>query len=237
MLWKCLGEKHILPNLTDLDELKLNEVKIIKNKIFNYMLLLFRLKNMQKNRFYLIFRGEPRSNAPVIRADIPETSVEQKIITKKTIEETIHSKPTVIEKKKSVVVVKSPTPTKEPRPLKPAQIPSVLSRIDPPRSKPTGSTALSSTGKSISSKIRPVTAPSSKSTSTSTTHQSRTQRLVPIIVPPPAKTRPKPPVFKAPTPSKTDLSRGLYESHEIFRICWDCDGKAMVKFSALYYEV
>jgi hypothetical protein len=27
MLWKCLGEKHILPNITDLDELKLNKVK------------------------------------------------------------------------------------------------------------------------------------------------------------------------------------------------------------------
>jgi len=27
MLWKCFGEKHILPNLTDLDELKLNKVK------------------------------------------------------------------------------------------------------------------------------------------------------------------------------------------------------------------
>jgi len=26
MLWKCLGEKHILPNITDLDELKLNKV-------------------------------------------------------------------------------------------------------------------------------------------------------------------------------------------------------------------
>ncbi len=26
MLWKCLGEKHILSNLTDLDELKLNKV-------------------------------------------------------------------------------------------------------------------------------------------------------------------------------------------------------------------
>jgi hypothetical protein len=29
MLWKCLGEKHILPNITDLDELKLNKVKKI----------------------------------------------------------------------------------------------------------------------------------------------------------------------------------------------------------------
>ncbi len=27
MLWKCLGEKHILPNITDLDELKLNKVR------------------------------------------------------------------------------------------------------------------------------------------------------------------------------------------------------------------
>ena len=26
MLWKCLGEKHILPNITDLDELKLTKV-------------------------------------------------------------------------------------------------------------------------------------------------------------------------------------------------------------------
>ena len=28
MLWKCLGEKHILPHVTDLDELKLGKVKI-----------------------------------------------------------------------------------------------------------------------------------------------------------------------------------------------------------------
>jgi hypothetical protein len=26
MLWKCLGEKHVQPNLTELDELKLNKV-------------------------------------------------------------------------------------------------------------------------------------------------------------------------------------------------------------------
>ena len=26
MLWKCLGEKHILPHVTDLDELKLAKV-------------------------------------------------------------------------------------------------------------------------------------------------------------------------------------------------------------------
>lgn len=26
MLWKCLGEKHVLPHITDLDELKLNKV-------------------------------------------------------------------------------------------------------------------------------------------------------------------------------------------------------------------
>ena len=30
MLWKCLGEKHVLPNLTDLDELKMNKV-ILEN--------------------------------------------------------------------------------------------------------------------------------------------------------------------------------------------------------------
>jgi hypothetical protein len=28
MLWKCLGEKHILPHITDLDELKLAKVKM-----------------------------------------------------------------------------------------------------------------------------------------------------------------------------------------------------------------
>jgi hypothetical protein len=28
MLWKCLGEKHILPHITDLDELKLVKVKM-----------------------------------------------------------------------------------------------------------------------------------------------------------------------------------------------------------------
>ena len=31
MLWKCLGEKHILPNLTDMNDLKLNKV-IMKQK-------------------------------------------------------------------------------------------------------------------------------------------------------------------------------------------------------------
>ena len=28
MLWKCLGEKHILPNITDMDDLKLAKVKM-----------------------------------------------------------------------------------------------------------------------------------------------------------------------------------------------------------------
>jgi hypothetical protein len=32
MLWKCLGEKHVLPNLTDLDELKLNKVNQSKER-------------------------------------------------------------------------------------------------------------------------------------------------------------------------------------------------------------
>ncbi len=33
--------------------------------------------------------------------------------------------------------------------------------------------------------------------------------------------------------SKTDLESGTCKSHEIWRICWDYSGKAMIKFSAL----
>jgi hypothetical protein len=57
MLWKCLGEKHILPNITDLDELKLAKVKHIFISLkFNANSIIFsRLKNMQKKQFYSIF--------------------------------------------------------------------------------------------------------------------------------------------------------------------------------------
>jgi hypothetical protein len=36
MLWKCLGEKHVLPHLTDLDELKMTKVNfdLIVNEYF-----------------------------------------------------------------------------------------------------------------------------------------------------------------------------------------------------------
>jgi hypothetical protein len=34
MLWKCLGEKHILPNLTDMNDLKLNKVIMNQKKSF-----------------------------------------------------------------------------------------------------------------------------------------------------------------------------------------------------------
>jgi hypothetical protein len=42
MLWKCLGEKHILPHVTDLDELKLTKVKndIIINNHFRICIIL-----------------------------------------------------------------------------------------------------------------------------------------------------------------------------------------------------
>ena len=37
MLWKCLGEKHIQPNLTELDELKLNKVIDLLEKMIDRM--------------------------------------------------------------------------------------------------------------------------------------------------------------------------------------------------------
>ena len=44
--------------------------------------------------------------------------------------------------------------------------------------------------------------------------------------------------FKAPLPnSKIDFGPGTFKSHEIFRICWDCSGEAMIKFSAQYHDV
>ena len=37
MLWKCLGEKHILPHVTDLDDLKLTKVRfLIEIKIISF---------------------------------------------------------------------------------------------------------------------------------------------------------------------------------------------------------
>ena len=52
MLWKCLGEKHILPHVTDLDELKLTKVMRNIKKIMSFTMDCFRLKSMQRNRFY-----------------------------------------------------------------------------------------------------------------------------------------------------------------------------------------
>jgi len=40
MLWKCLGEKHILPHITDLDELKLAKVKIGFILIENFLIFI-----------------------------------------------------------------------------------------------------------------------------------------------------------------------------------------------------
>jgi hypothetical protein len=41
---------------------------------------------------------------------------------------------------------------------------------------------------------------------------------------------------KPPPPSKTYLGSSTCKSIEIFRVCWDCSGEAMVKISALYHD-
>ena len=60
MLWKCLGEKHILPHVTDLDELKLGKVMIsrLERKIFKYSFI--QIKEYAEKSILLNARGEPR---------------------------------------------------------------------------------------------------------------------------------------------------------------------------------
>ncbi|CAF1153386.1 unnamed protein product [Rotaria sordida] len=191
MLWKCLGEKHILPNLTDMDELKLNKIKEYAEK-----------------SVLLNLRGEPRSTAPIIMAHTTTTSPISSITNKsnsKLDEESKHSKPPIIVKKKPIVIAKPPPPPmstnetseekkKESRPLKApaAPISNVVPRISSCRNKQTVVNTSSSNVKTNISKPRPVTALPSKSTTINT--QSRTQRLTPVVQTSTTKIRPKPPI-------------------------------------------
>jgi hypothetical protein len=43
--------------------------------------------------------------------------------------------------------------------------------------------------------------------------------------------------MKAPHLSKTYLGSSTCKLIEIFRVCWDCSGEAMVKILALYHDV
>ncbi|CAF3576271.1 unnamed protein product [Rotaria sp. Silwood1] len=204
MLWKCLGEKHILPNLTEMDELKLNKIKEYAEK-----------------SVLLNFRGEPRSTASVTITNTTTTSPVSPVIIKKNKptstevpinkldEESKNSKPPIVVKKKPIIIVKSPPTTtnetleekkKELRPPKSAApISNPVPRISSGRSKPTVANTSSSNVKPTISKVRPVTALPSKSTTIPTTTitnntQSRTQRLIPIVQSSTTKIRTKPPL-------------------------------------------
>ncbi|CAF1063268.1 unnamed protein product [Rotaria sp. Silwood1] len=199
MLWKCLGEKHILPNLTEMDELKLNKIKEYAEK-----------------SVLLNFRGEPRSTASVTITNTTTTSPISPVIIKKNKptstevpinkldEESKNSKPPIIVKKKPIIIVKSPPTTtnetleekkKELRPPKSAApISNPVPRISSGRSKPTVANTSSSNVKPTISKVRPVTALPSKSTTITNNTQSRTQRLIPIVQSSTTKIRTKPPL-------------------------------------------
>ncbi|UJR08232.1 hypothetical protein I4U23_012505 [Adineta vaga] len=177
MLWKCLGEKHVLPNLTDLDELKLTKIKEYAEK-----------------SVLLNLRGEPRSTAPMIL--LPDRNITPTIVKKPTTVEVplVRSAPlkSISSAKKPSVISKPPTVTatatnesmeEKKKDFRPPKI-SASARIPPSRSKPT-------IVNTSASKVRPTTAPVSKSATISTT-QSRNQRLVPVLLPPTAKTRPIP---------------------------------------------
>ncbi|CAF2747465.1 unnamed protein product [Rotaria sp. Silwood2] len=196
MLWKCLGEKHILPNLTDMDELKLNKIKEYAEK-----------------SVLLNLRGEPRSTAPVTIAEMTTTSPVNSVIIKpkptstevpisKLDEELKHTKPSIVVKRKPIVIPKPPPipanetleeKKKESRPPKTAApISNVVPRLSSCRTKPTVANTSSSNVKATISKVRPVTAPPSKSITINA--QSRTQRLIPIVQSSTTKLRTKPPI-------------------------------------------
>ncbi|CAF3028385.1 unnamed protein product [Rotaria socialis] len=207
MLWKCLGEKHILPNLADMDELKLNKIKEYAEK-----------------SVLLNLRGEPRSTAPVSMINGASSSpvspiiiIKQKptniqVTVDKHDEEPTQSKPSVVIKKKPIVVIaKPPTPPppasptknelledkkKEARPPKTAaSITTTAPRVASSRSKPTVANTSTSNIKLTLPKARPATAPPTKSTlSPPTITTTNTQRLVPIVQTSTTKIRAKPPV-------------------------------------------
>ncbi|CAF2100921.1 unnamed protein product [Rotaria magnacalcarata] len=205
MLWKCLGEKHILPNLTDMDELKLNKIKEYAEK-----------------SVLLNLRGEPRSTAPVIMINgASSSSVSPIIIVKqkptntqvtvdKHDEEPTQSKPPVVIKKKPIAVIAKPPPPpasptknevledkkKEARPPKAAaSITTTVPRVASSRSKPTVANTSTSNIKLPLPKARPATAPSTKSTlSPPTITTTNTQHLIPIVQTSTTKIRAKPPV-------------------------------------------
>jgi len=74
MLWKCLGEKHILPNITDLDELKLNKIKEYAEKAV-----------------LLNLRGEPRAAGGATAA--PATTTTAKTTSQPVNSATMTKKP------------------------------------------------------------------------------------------------------------------------------------------------
>ncbi|CAF4690593.1 unnamed protein product [Rotaria sp. Silwood2] len=116
MLWKCLGEKHILPHVTDLDELKLNKIKEYAEKAV-----------------LLNSRGEPRSSGTSTAA-VPKSvasSINTATMTKKPGGATIvkpdvtadkdeestspapTTKSTTVTKKKTTTTSKPPATTNE----------------------------------------------------------------------------------------------------------------------------
>jgi hypothetical protein len=78
MLWKCLGEKHILPNITDLEELKLNKVSRFFSTQKFYLIEFLQIKEYAEKAVLLNIRGEPRSTAPITTATstaaVPKTA-------------------------------------------------------------------------------------------------------------------------------------------------------------------
>ncbi|CAF3330130.1 unnamed protein product [Rotaria socialis] len=171
MLWKCLGEKHILPHVTDLDELKLTKIKEYAEKAV-----------------LLNARGEPRT-AGTSTAAVPKSvasSINTATMTKKPSGATIvkpdvtgdkddaspnpasAAKPTTVVKKKSATTSKPAAASneaaeekrREPRPQKASVlIANVVSRVAPSQVKQTISDPMLLNEKFNTLKVQPITAP------------------------------------------------------------------------------
>lgn len=140
MLWKCLGEKHVLPNLTDLDELKMTKVRFVALLPIDRSIVspLLQIKEYAEKAILLNLRGEPRSaSAPLV---IPIVVLPEKRSISSPSTEVAATKPAPkpvpIVKKKPLVVAKSvPTPPepieeKKKEAVRPAKVNSVPTSID-----------------------------------------------------------------------------------------------------------
>ncbi|CAM4795603.1 unnamed protein product [Rotaria magnacalcarata] len=171
MLWKCLGEKHILPHVTDLDELKLTKIKEYAEKAV-----------------LLNARGEPRT-AGTSTATVPKSvasSINTATMTKKSSGATIvkgdvttdkddaspnpasAAKTTTVVKKKAATSSKAAAASndaaeekrREPRPQKASVlIANVVSRVTPSQMKQIISNPMLLNEEFNALKVQPITAP------------------------------------------------------------------------------